>query len=87
MSLQDDFDDATKRVKTLSKSPSNDTLLELYGLFKQATSGDVSGKKPSRLNMVARAKYEAWENHQGLDSEQAKQDYIALVDRLIEADR
>lgn len=87
MSLQDDFDAASERVKTLSESPSNETLLELYSLFKQATSGDASGKKPSRLKVVARAKFEAWESRAGMDSDQAKREYIKLVDSLVAADQ
>jgi len=83
MSLQEEFESATERVKTLSKAPSNETLLELYGLYKQGTEGDVSGKKPSRLKVKARAKYGAWEDREGMSKDDAKQAYIDLVDELV----
>lgn len=86
MSLQEDFESAAQRVKTLSSPPSNDKLLDLYGLYKQATSGDVSGKKPSRINIRERAKFSAWEDRKGMDQDEAKQAYIDLVDDLIEKD-
>ncbi|HWU67873.1 MAG TPA: acyl-CoA-binding protein, partial [Stenotrophobium sp.] len=54
------FEKALKDVKTLTKRPSNDDLLTLYALFKQATDGDVSGSRPGMLDMVGRAKYDAW---------------------------
>ena len=84
MSLRSDFENAATRVKGLSSRPDNDALLELYALYKQATEGDVSGKRPSRLNIKARAKYDAWSNQKGTDSETAMQAYIELVDRLVE---
>lgn len=86
MSLDENFQSASERVKTLSSRPDNQTLLELYGLYKQATEGDVSGKKPSRLNLRARAKYDAWKKLKGTSSEDAKSSYIELVDRLVEED-
>ncbi|HZH78054.1 MAG TPA: acyl-CoA-binding protein, partial [Archangium sp.] len=51
MALEDDFRSAQERVKTLTTRPSNDTLLELYSLFKQATEGDVQGKRPGMLDL------------------------------------
>ena len=46
MALQDDFQSALTRSKELTKRPSNEELLDLYALFKQATEGDVSGDRP-----------------------------------------
>jgi acyl-CoA-binding protein len=60
MALADDFRSAQERVKTLTSRPSNDTLLELYSLFKQATDGDVQGKRPGMLDLKGRAKFDAW---------------------------
>lgn len=87
MSLKDDFESAAQRVKTLSKAPDNQTLLKLYGLYKQGTTGDVQGKKPSRINIRERAKYEAWEAQKGMDQDAAQQAYISLVDQLVASDR
>lgn len=86
MSLEQDFEDAAERVQQLSERPDNDTLLELYALYKQATEGDVNTKKPSRLKFRARAKHDAWEERSGMDQHDAKQAYIDLVDELVEQD-
>ncbi len=82
MALTDDFQKAQERVKTLTTRPSNDTLLELYSLFKQATEGDVQGKRPGMLDLKGRAKYDAWAGRKGLGKDAAMQQYIQLVDRL-----
>ena len=82
MSLDIDFEDAQARVKRLASTPPNDTLLELYSLFKQATSGDVQGKRPGMLDLKGRAKYDAWETKRGMAKEAAMRAYIACVDRL-----
>ncbi|MFY0524596.1 acyl-CoA-binding protein [Archangium gephyra] len=83
MALTDDFSSAQERVKTLKTRPSNDTLLELYSLFKQATEGDVQGKRPGMLDLKGRAKYDAWAGRKGLGKEAAMQQYVALVERLL----
>ena len=59
--LSAQFEQASKDVKALSKRPSDDDMLELYALYKQATDGDAGGKKPGMFDFVARAKFEAWE--------------------------
>ncbi|HYO57956.1 acyl-CoA-binding protein [Archangium sp.] len=82
MALEDDFRSAQERVKTLTTRPSNDTLLELYSLFKQATEGDVQGKRPGMLDIKGRAKYDAWAGRKGLGREAAMQQYVSLVERL-----
>jgi len=76
------FEQAGKAVKTLPSKPDNDTLLQLYALFKQGSSGDVSGDKPGFFDFVGVAKYEAWEKLRGLPADEAKQRYIDLVTRL-----
>jgi diazepam-binding inhibitor (GABA receptor modulating acyl-CoA-binding protein) len=83
MALADDFRSAQERVKTLTTRPSNDTLLELYSLYKQATDGDVQGKRPGMLDLKGRAKYDAWAGRKGLAKDAAMQQYVALVDRLV----
>ncbi|MDY7224942.1 acyl-CoA-binding protein [Hyalangium rubrum] len=83
MALAEDFKAAQERVKTLSTRPSNDTLLELYALFKQGTEGDVQGKRPGMLDLKGRAKYDAWAGRKGLSRDAAMQQYVQLVDRLL----
>lgn len=85
MDLAARFEDAQKRVKTLSKTPSNDDLLELYAFYKQATAGDVSGSRPGMLDLKGRAKYDAWAKKKGTTKDDAMTKYVALVDRLIGA--
>ena len=57
-------------------------MLRLYALFKQANEGDVTGKRPGFTNPVGRAKYDAREKVTGLSSDDAKEQYIALVESL-----
>ncbi len=78
---QAEFDQALKDVKTLPDQPP-ETLLELYGLFKQATAGDVSGKRPGMLDFKGRAKYDAWVSRKGMSKDQAMDEYVSVVDRL-----
>ncbi len=87
MSLQEDFETAAEDVQNLSSRPDNETLLQLYALYKQATEGDVSGKRPSRLKIAARAKYDAWSDKSGMGGDDAMQAYVDLVQKLIEEDQ
>jgi acyl-CoA-binding protein len=82
MELKEKFDDAQKRVNALATRPSNDQLLELYGLYKQATVGDAQGKRPGMLDLKGRAKFDAWEGRRGTSKDAAMEAYVALVDRL-----
>ncbi len=82
MELPAKFEDAQKRAKELKSTPSNDELLELYALYKQATAGDVSGSRPGMMDFKGRAKYDAWAKKKGTGKDKAMTDYVALVDRL-----
>jgi carboxylesterase len=84
MPLEDDFTSAQARVRSLPRTPSNDDLLALYGLYKQATVGDVSGPRPGMLDFRGRAKYDAWTARKGMAKEQAMQSYVVLVGKLVE---
>jgi diazepam-binding inhibitor (GABA receptor modulating acyl-CoA-binding protein) len=81
MELKEAFETATERAKELPHQP-NDRLLELYGLFKQAAEGDVSGEEPGMFDFKGAAKYDAWESRRGMTEDEAMQAYIDLVDRL-----
>jgi len=82
MELDAKFQDAAARVQKLKSRPSNDVLLDLYALYKQGSAGDVEGKRPGLLDVKGRAKYDAWSKRKGLAKDQAKTEYVALVDRL-----
>jgi diazepam-binding inhibitor (GABA receptor modulator, acyl-CoA-binding protein) len=71
-----EFTQAQQDVQALPNDPGNDAKLKLYALYKQATAGDVSGKKPGRFDMVGRAKYDAWSKVAGLSTDDAKQQYV-----------
>ena len=81
MDLKDQFEAAIEKAKSLP-SQSNETLLELYSLYKQATEGDVQGEAPSGFDFRGAAKFAAWEKRRGMTAEEAMQAYIDLVDRL-----
>ena len=83
MALADDFAAAQDRVKTLSQTPSNEQLLQLYAWYKQGTAGDVTGKRPGMLDMKGRAKWDAWNKAKGTSKDDAMQKYVALVDDLV----
>jgi acyl-CoA-binding protein len=82
MALLEDFNTAIVQSKDLPSRPSNEDLLQMYALFKQATDGDVSGDKPGGFDFKAIAKYNAWEEKKGIAKEQAMQEYVNLVERL-----
>ena len=80
--LNDQFEQAVADSKNLPERPDNATLLKLYALYKQGSSGDVDGKRPGFTDMVARAKWDAWNELKGQTSDEAKQAYIDLVEDL-----
>lgn len=83
MELQELFQQAAANSKTLSAKPDNETLLQLYSLYKQGTEGDNNSEAPSNpFDFVAKAKYSAWEELKGTSKEAAMQQYIDLVNKL-----
>lgn len=85
MSTKEDFESSVIRSKELSERPSNEDLLSMYGLYKQATVGDNNEERPGGFDFKAVAKYEAWLKHKGKSKEEARNGYIALIDRLSNA--
>jgi len=85
--LEQRFQRASQEVTQLSQAPDNLTKLRLYALFKQATQGDCTGPRPGLLDMVGRAKYDAWKALEGTTKEAAMEQYIALVEELKAADK
>lgn len=83
MELKDAFEQAAAESKNLPEKPSNDTLLQLYSLYKQGSIGDINTEPPSNpFDFVAKAKYEAWAALKGKTTHDAMNDYIALVSKL-----
>jgi carboxylesterase len=80
--LEQAFEAATATSRTLAKAPDNETLLALYSLYKQASVGDVAGERPGALDMINRAKYDAWTARRGTSRDDAMRDYVELVAKL-----
>jgi acyl-CoA-binding protein len=76
------FAKAVTESKQLPEKPDNTTLLKIYALYKQATEGDVEGKRPGFTDMVGRAKYDAWAGVKGKSHDEAMQEYIDLIESL-----
>lgn len=76
------FEQAVTRSKELTKRPSNEELLQLYALYKQATEGDVTGERPGGFDFKGIAKYDSWAEQKGKSKEQAMEEYVAFVDKL-----
>lgn len=83
MDLKSQFETAVANSKTLSEKPSNEVLLQLYSLYKQATEGDNTAEPPANpFDFVAKAKYQAWEELKGKSADVAMEEYIQLVTKL-----
>jgi acyl-CoA-binding protein len=76
------FEQAVAQSKQLPERPDNLTLLQIYALYKQASVGDVDGDRPGFIDLVGRAKWDAWNELKGRTAEQAMQDYIDLIESL-----
>lgn len=76
------FEKAVTDSKKLPEKPDNATLLKIYSLYKQATEGDVQGKRPGMMDMVGRAKYDAWAAQEGKTNDAAMKEYVDLIESL-----
>ena len=83
MALAEDFQTAVASSKNLTKRPSNEELLDLYALFKQATDGDVTGDRPGGFDFKAIAKFDAWTGKKGKSKDDAMKEYVDLVRKLV----
>jgi acyl-CoA-binding protein len=81
-SLKAAFEKAVTDSKKLPEKPDNATLLQIYSLYKQATVGDVEGKRPGFTDMVGRAKWDAWSAIKGKSAEEAMKEYVDLIESL-----
>jgi acyl-CoA-binding protein len=80
--LTTQFEEAAAASKQLPRRPDNETLLKLYALYKQGSAGDVSGPAPGGFDFVGKAKYDAWTKLKGTAQDEARRQYIALVQQL-----
>ncbi len=82
MTIQESFENAVKEANSLTERPSNEDLLSIYSLYKQATEGDNNTERPGGFDFKAAAKYNAWEKLKGMAKEEAMNKYIDLIARL-----
>ena len=82
MTTQEEFETAAQRAQQLPAKPANTVLLQLYGLYKQATEGDATGPRPGGFDFKAIAKHDAWQQLNGLSKDAARQQYVELVNEL-----
>jgi diazepam-binding inhibitor (GABA receptor modulator, acyl-CoA-binding protein) len=83
MELKEQFEKAAADSKTLSERPGNETLLQIYSLYKQATEGDVNTEPPSNpFDFVAKAKHQAWADLKGKTKEEAMKAYIDIINKI-----
>ena len=80
--LKTEFEQAVAASKSLPEKPDNMTLLKIYALYKQASNGDVDGKRPGFTDMVGRAKWDAWNEAKGKGKDAAMQEYVDLIESL-----
>jgi len=80
--LKSKFEQAVADSKNLPERPDNQTLLKLYALYKQGTTGDVEGKRPGFTDMVGRAKWDAWNEIKGTSKDDAMNQYVSLIEDL-----
>ncbi|KAJ3642086.1 hypothetical protein Zmor_024903 [Zophobas morio] len=85
MSLDERFKKAADDVQKLKAKPKDTELLEIYGLFKQGTVGDVNTDRPGMLDLKGKSKWDAWNAKKGTSQDSAKEQYIAKAEALIQA--
>ncbi|RWR86847.1 acyl-CoA-binding protein [Cinnamomum micranthum f. kanehirae] len=84
MGLKEEFEEHAAKAKTLPQTTTNENLLILYGLFKQATIGPVNTSRPGMFSMKERAKWDAWKAVEGKSKDEAMSDYITKIKQLLE---
>ncbi|KAM9807150.1 acyl-CoA-binding domain-containing protein 7 [Syngnathus typhle] len=78
-----EFEKAAEDVKNLKTRPSDQELLDLYGLYKQSTVGDINTDRPGMLDLKGKAKWDAWNSRKGMTKDAGMSAYVALAKELI----
>ncbi|NP_001122240.1 acyl-CoA-binding domain-containing protein 7 [Danio rerio] len=84
MTLKAEFDQYAEDVKKVKTRPTDQELLDLYGLYKQAVVGDINIDKPGMIDLKGKAKWDAWDSRKGMSTEDAMKAYITLAKQAIE---
>lgn len=77
------FEEAAGKVKELPKKPNDNEMLELYGLYKQSTVGNINTDRPGFWDLVGKAKWDSWKLFEGTSKDIAQKQYISLVQKLV----
>lgn len=84
MSIEETFNKAVENSSNLKSKPIDQELLDLYGLYKQATVGDCNTERPGLLDFKGKSKWDAWNSRKGMSADEAKEAYVNRVNTLIE---
>ena len=82
-SIDEKFKQAVEDVKNLPNRPNNETLLQLYGLYKQVTIGNINIPQPWAIQIEKRAKWDSWKLFENMDKSKAMARYVEIVENLI----
>ncbi|XP_053983571.1 acyl-CoA-binding protein homolog [Hylaeus volcanicus] len=82
MSVDQRFEAAVETLKSFTKRPSDTEFLELYGLYKQITAGDINKPRPGMMDLRAKAKWDSWKSREGMSKDAAKEAYAKHIDTL-----
>ena len=82
-SIDEKFKMASENVKKIKKKPSNEILLQLYGLYKQATVGNINIPQPWALQVEKRAKWDSWKLFENMERGLAMTKYVEIVETLL----
>ncbi|KAK4435569.1 Acyl-CoA-binding protein [Sesamum alatum] len=86
MGLKEEFEEYASKawnLRSLPQSTSNENLLTLYGLYKQATVGNINTRRPGMFNLRGRAKWDAWNAVKGKSQDAAMREYITKMKQLL----
>lgn len=82
-----EFERAKNDLTLLKTDPGNDAKLRIYALFKQATAGPCQTPKPGMLDVVGKAKWQAWKDlGAAMSKQEAERKYIEFIGGLLRAE-
>ena len=92
MNLNEQFQAAAEQVNNLPAADAAAHMNEFYGLYKQATEGDVNMKSdevnPTAADQadgpagLSQAQWDSWNQFKGVSEEEAKRRYVAKAAEL-----
>jgi acyl-CoA-binding protein len=81
--LNEEFETSAEKIKNSGKTFDNETLLKLYGYYKQGTVGDCNVECPSFWDLKGKSKWDAWNENKGMKKSHAQKKYVKLVKSLL----